>query len=165
MNDALARRGTRHQLHPSLLALAVVLALLLPVFAGARASAEIPSTIAAKDRPMSHFVLIFRQRPGELTVGDVEQRLSETRAWADTQNAAGHALDPRILTAESERLDPPGAAAAPSSEAPVTAILFVEARDLADAVAVARAHPALRYGARIEVRPWAPPPPRAAARP
>jgi hypothetical protein len=162
MNDALAGRGTRRHDRSSLLVLAAALALALPIFAGALAGAETTPTNAAKDGPMNHFVLIFRQRPGALTAEEVERRFREVRAWAETQNAAGHALDPRILTAESERLEPPGGAP-PSNEVPVTAILFVEARDLADAVAVARSHPALRFGAAIEVRTWAPPPPRVAA--
>ena len=163
MNDALARRAARQQNDSTLRLLGAVLLLALLVSGGASA-AEPSSTNSTKDRPMNHYALIFRQRPGDLTAEELERRLLETRAWAEAQNAAGHALDPRILTAESERLAPPGGTA-PSNEVPVTAILFLEARDLADAVAVARAHPALRFGASIEVRPWAPPPPRAAARP
>ncbi len=115
---------------------------------------------------MQQFVLIFRQRPGELTADEVARRNSETQAWALVQNAAGHALDARILTAESELLAPERARSAPSpSEVPVTAILFAQARDLAEAVAVARAHPARQFGASIEVRPWAAPPPRPAPTP
>jgi hypothetical protein len=157
MNDALERS--------SAFVLGSVLGVALLVSAGARA-AQSPDANTAKDRPMNHFVVIFRQRPGELTAEEVARRNTETHAWALTQNAAGHALDARILTAESELIAPERArSSAPVADVPVTAILFLEARDLADAVAVARAHPGLRFGASIEVRPWAPPPPRPAARP
>ena len=40
---------------------------------------------------------------------------------------------------------------------PITALLFLEAADLGEAVQIAEAHPALRYGANVEVRQWAPP--------
>ena len=40
-----------------------------------------------------------------------------------------------------------------------TALLFLEARDLSEAAEVAEAHPAIRYGSEVEVRPWAPPVP------
>ena len=168
MNDALTRRGPRQRILFAALVLALVVALL--VAAGARAATAPdanapgnPSTTSGKDQTMNHFVLIFRQRAGELSAEELDRRFREVRAWAETQNAAGHALDPRILTAESERLEPAGGKS-PADALPVTAILFVEARDLADAVEVARAHPALRFGASIEVRAWAPPP-RVAPRP
>jgi hypothetical protein len=40
---------------------------------------------------------------------------------------------------------------------PITALLFLEARDLAEAAKVAEAHPANHFGASVEVRPWASP--------
>jgi len=104
--------------------------------------------------PMKQFVIIFRQGPKQLTEADLKTRAEETRAWAQLQNAAGHKLDPHILAPESYCSGP-----APASSAdPITALLFLEARDFAQAVEVARAHPALRYGSSVEVRPWAPPP-------
>ncbi len=116
------------------------------------------------ERSKKQFVLIFRQRPGELSAEDLERRTAETRVWADTHDAAGHALDPRILGAENEHLapEPPRGAPGTVDELPITATLFVEACNLADAVAVARDHPGRRFGASIEVRPWAPPPSRRA---
>jgi hypothetical protein len=49
------------------------------------------------------------------------------------------------------------------AEETVTALLFLEAHDLSEATQVAEAHPALRYGSEVEVRPWAPPVPAATA--
>jgi hypothetical protein len=42
---------------------------------------------------------------------------------------------------------------------PITALLFLEAYDLSEAAEVAESHPALRYGSKVEVRPWAAPVP------
>jgi len=106
------------------------------------------------------FVIIFRQAPRQFAEAELNTRAEQTRAWAQTQNAAGHKLDPHILTPDGHWTGPDGDGPAPTTSAgPVTALLFLEARDLAEAVAVAKAHPALRYGANVEVRPWAPPPP------
>jgi hypothetical protein len=102
---------------------------------------------------MKTFVIIFRQAQ-QLTEADKQRRAEETVAWARAQNAAGHKLDPRILAPESERR---GSGNSASDGQPVTALLFLEARDLGEATQVAEAHPALRYGSEVEVRPWAPP--------
>jgi hypothetical protein len=109
---------------------------------------------------MKTFVIIFRQGPQQLTEADKQHRAEETVAWASAQNAAGHKLDPRILAPEGERR---GSGNSVSDGQPVTALLFLEARDLTEATQVAEAHPALHYGSEVEVRPWAPPVPVGAA--
>ena len=109
---------------------------------------------------MKTFVIIFRQGPKPLTEADKQRRAQETVAWARVQNAAGHQLDPRILAPENERR---GLGDTNSEGWPITALLFLEAHDLAEATEVAEAHPALRYGSEVEVRPWAPPLPVATA--
>jgi len=119
------------------------------------ATTTLPSTTAMKP-----FVIIFRQGPQQLTESDKQRRAEETIAWARAQNAAGHKLDPRILAPESERR---GSGNSASEERPVTALLFLEARDLIEATQVAEAHPALHYGSEVEIRPWAPPVPVATA--
>jgi hypothetical protein len=112
------------------------------------------TTNLASPTTMKTFVIIFRQGSQQLTEADKERRAQETTAWAKAQNAAGHKLDPRILAPESEHR---GSANSASDERPITALLFLEARDLSEATQVAEAHPALRYGSEVEVRPWAPP--------
>jgi hypothetical protein len=109
---------------------------------------------------MKTFVIIFRQGPRQLTESDKQRRAEETVAWARAQNVAGHKLDPRILAPESEHR---GSSDAGNDGWPVTALLFLEARDLNEATQVAEAHPAIRYGSEVEVRPWAPPVPVASA--
>ena len=107
---------------------------------------------------MKTFVIIFRQGPKQLTEADKQRRAPETVGWARVQNAAGHKLDPRILAPENEHR---GSGDTTSEGWPITALLFLDARDLAEATEVAEAHPALRYGSEVEVRAWTPPLPAA----
>ena len=102
---------------------------------------------------MKTFVILFRQGSRPLTDNDKQRRAEETGAWARRQNGAGHKLDPRILEPESEYRGPENKA----DIWPVTALLFLEAQDMRDAAQVAESHPAVRYGASVEVRPWSPP--------
>jgi hypothetical protein len=115
--------------------------------------------------PMKQFVFIFRQSPRQLTDADKQRRAEETVAWARRQNGAGHKLDPHILAPESAHRGPEISAVTSTEAWPVTALLFLEAHDLPEAAQVAESHPALGYGANIEVRPWAPPAPTTASRP
>jgi len=102
---------------------------------------------------MKHFVIIFRQGPRTLTETDLARRQQEVSTWAQRQNAAGHKLEPRILSPEVAR---PGTDQTTDAW-PVTALLFLEARDLAEAAIVAETHPANQFGASVEVRPWTSP--------
>lgn len=103
---------------------------------------------------MNTFVILFRQsRP--LTKTEQQQRAAETPAWARSLNAAGHKLEPRILGPESIRTDA-AERTVPTADA-VTALLFLEAQTLEQAAELAADHPARKYGATLEVRPWAAP--------
>ena len=111
---------------------------------------------------MNTFVILFR-RPGPAMPDADRLRLNaETATWAKTCNAAGHALDPRILSAERV-VRSADAAHAPTDAPIVSALLFLQADDLDAAVRIAEAHPGLRYGFNVEVRPWATPAAAAAA--
>jgi hypothetical protein len=105
---------------------------------------------------MQHFVLIFRQGPHPLTDADKARRQTTVSAWAREQNAAGHNLDPRILPPDALQ---PGVAMSTEARGtwPVTALLFLEAADLAEAGRIASAHPAKDFNAAVEVRPWGSP--------
>jgi hypothetical protein len=59
-----------------------------------------------------------------------------------------------ILAPESVHRGPETSATNLTDTWSVTALLFLEARDLSEAAQVAESHPALRYGANVEVRPW-----------
>jgi hypothetical protein len=105
---------------------------------------------------MKNFVLLFRQGPHPLTDADKARRQAAISAWAREQNAAGHKLEPRSLAADATR---PGLVAAPETHGawPVTALVFLEAADLAEATRIAEAHPAKDYNVSVEVRPWSAP--------
>jgi hypothetical protein len=144
------------------LRLVLVLAVFLPEISWPAEPAATPSTSVIPSNPtMKTFVIIFRQGPRQLTYFDKQRRAEETTQWARRQNDAGHKLDPHILAPESahRRAELPN-----SSDAwPITALLFLEARDLSETAQVAESHPALGYGANIEVRPWGRPIPSGSA--
>ena len=102
---------------------------------------------------MNDFVILFRQGPRTLTEADLARRQQEVSAWARAQNAAGHRLEPRILAPDTLR---PGSSAAHDGH-PVTALLFLQAGDPVEAAHIAESHPAIHFGASVEVRAWAPP--------
>jgi len=106
--------------------------------------------------PMKPFVVLFRQGPHPLTDADKARRQAAISAWAREQNSAGHKLEPRSLAPDVAH---PGITvpAETSGLWPVTALLFLEATDLAEATQIAASHPARDYNVSMEVRPWAPP--------
>src|SRR5580693_9504797 len=93
---------------------------------------------------MKAFVIIFRQGPFPLTDADKQRRTEETAVWARDQNEAGHKLDPHILAPESVHHRTLSSADRETDAWPITALLFLEARDLNQAAQVAEPHPALR---------------------
>jgi hypothetical protein len=119
-----------------------------------------PNPAAPTDESMKSFALIFRQGSRRLTDAELERRFEETRAWARHQNAAGHQLEPHMLAPEGQSIGPDGATLPIRASEPgaITALLFLRARDLAQATELTRTHPGLRTGASVEIRPWAPPP-------
>jgi hypothetical protein len=111
---------------------------------------------------MNTFVIIFRQEK-TLSKDQFQERAEATRPWAKRLNDAGHNLSPRFLAPQSHwsASDERTSTKAPGEAAPITALLFLEAENFDKAVEIARSHPAVEYGATVEVRPWAataPPP-------
>lgn len=111
---------------------------------------------------MQTFVVLFRQAPFDFTPERRQRRVEETLAWAKRHQMAGLAFDPRFLAEQVHRAGPtnPDAPAEKPGDGawPITATLFVEAPDFSAAVRAADEHPARRYGASVEVRPWSGPP-------
>src|SRR5262249_7530791 len=103
---------------------------------------------------MQGFVFIFRQ-PRVLNEAERMELATKARAWAQRYNHAGHSLDPRMLGAEKEYHGASGSTVLGIN--PVTALLFLEAKDLQEAADIAALHPGIEYGATVEVRPWARP--------
>ena len=115
-----------------------------------------PRLFGGEKNTMNTFVLIFRQE-APLCPSQRQDRAQATRPWAERMNAAGHNLTPRFLAPESHRIAADGRSQteAVAEAAPITALLFLEAENVAQAVEIARSHPAVCYGASIEVRAWA----------
>jgi hypothetical protein len=127
------------------------------VIATASANVLALDSSARKGEAMQTFVLIFHQGPPALTTEERSRTAGDVVAWAEKLNAEGHKLDPRILPQESAIRGEHGSVSLPSGEWPVTALLFLEARDLQEATRIAESHPALRNRAVVEVRQWNPP--------
>ena len=102
---------------------------------------------------MKQFVILFRQGPFNLTNIVKGRRQAAISLWAREQNARGHRLEPRSLAPSSTR---PGIEVTDDEfgKWPVTALLFLTARDLAEASALAASHPAKHYNATAEVSAW-----------
>src|SRR5262249_36338783 len=121
---------------------------------------HVPTTTYKPGLAMKQFVFLFRQTSTKLSEADQKRRAEEVRSWAQQQNNDGRKLDPRILGQENYRVSPDGngGPVGETGDGPLIAITFLEARDFAEALRIAEAHPGLRYGVSIEVRSWAPPP-------
>lgn len=135
---------------------------------GAVALSAQPPTHPTASRPtpssMKTFVLIFSQDPArERTPAQNQQLAAEMPPWVQRQNLDGRKFDPRILAREAKHAAAEKDAPRPPDAWPLTALLFIEASDLADATRVAESHPALKFGAVVEVRAWAAPVPPAPA--
>lgn len=110
-------------------------------------------TSSAPAPAMKSYVIIFRQGPFTFTDEVNARRQREIVAWAVKHNAAGHRLEPRAVEPDMRR---PGVAAATegSGQWPIVALVFLEARDIDEAAAIAEDHPAKHYNVSTEVRPW-----------
>lgn len=145
----LRRIARMHRIAFAALWAALALAVSVP------ASATTPPSSESSITAMSHFVVLFRRHPGALSAAEQAGLGRDIGAWARLHNEAGHRLAPHILAPESRH-------AGPQREAeplPVTALLFLEARDLDEAARVAESHPGMRYGFSAEVRAWSAPNP------
>lgn len=106
---------------------------------------------------MQQFVLIFRQGDGgPVSAEEQARRSAAIRDWARKRTAEGYSFDPRALGKEVYRIPAEGDGA---GERLVGNLLFFAAKDLDDAVRVAKSHPGATWGTHIEVRAWSAPTP------
>src|SRR5206468_8077903 len=119
-----------------------VLAVAALALGGAGLRGQTPSVPTPAEKgslPMQQFVFLFRPGPTPLSETDQTRRAEEVLAWALRQNNEGRKLDPRKLGEEHRCIGPPDDCGSLAN------ILFLEARDFAEAVKIA------------ETRPFAPP--------
>jgi hypothetical protein len=133
-----------------------VLAVLLAL-SEMRTGAQNQPAVSPETKPATkQFVLIFRTGDAKPTEEEQKRRNGEAREWALRLRKEGRTLDPRILDEGGAVVASDGeqSVAPKNSSGKVGAVIFIEANDLNEVVAMAKAHPALKYGVTIEVRPW-----------
>jgi hypothetical protein len=100
---------------------------------------------------MPEFAFIFR-RTHPIDAADLPRYKASSGDWTVAQRKAGILRTANPLENEGFRVAADSVVPV-APEAAVGAVLFVEAANLNDAVALAKQHPALAFGAEIEVRP------------
>jgi hypothetical protein len=109
---------------------------------------------------MKQFVFFYKQGGTQLSDTEQKRRAAEVREWALRMNQEGRKFDGRILGAEQRQIVATGGIDSnrQNDNQSLIAITFLEARDFAEAVSIAKTHPGLHYGVSIEVREWTAPP-------
>jgi hypothetical protein len=132
---------------------------MLLVLAAVACQPTYSQTAKTQEKPMKHYALIFYPSH-TLTPGELKQRQIEILEWVKDVTSMGIDLDPRALGLPLTRLAPSGGDAASGDEEAgpaFTNIVFFNSASEEQAMRVAKTHPALRYGTRIEVREWTSP--------
>lgn len=97
---------------------------------------------------MPSFVLVFRSSAA-LSADQLARRNSAAREWALARQHDGSLRFPAPLEDAGAMVGSAGTE--PTTD--VAAILVIDAPDLAQAIALAKTHPGLPFGTKIEVRP------------
>jgi hypothetical protein len=144
------RRGLAHR--------RLFFSMLLVCFAVLYASAHC-QTITPQERPMKHYVLIFHTTR-TLNPEEVHQRGADIAVWVKQVTEMGIEPDPRTLEQTLANFSAKGnqiISHEGSSDPTSRNLVFFDAASGEQAVTVARTHPALHYGATVEVREWTSP--------
>ncbi len=105
---------------------------------------------------MHHYVLIFRPTRA-LTADELKQRAVEIPVWVKRVGEMGITLDPKALNPSAVRLSLQNGNVVTEEGSPdptLTNLVFFDAASQEQAIEVARIHPGLHYGVRVEVREW-----------
>ena len=108
---------------------------------------------------MKHYAMIFYSSRA-LTPEELKQRQVEILNWAKDVTAMGIRLDPRSFAAPVARLSLLNGEVVSGNEGEGFAfsnIVFFDSASEEQALRVAKSHPGLHYGARVEVREWTSP--------
>jgi hypothetical protein len=115
---------------------------------------------------MHHYVLIFRPTR-TLNADELKHRAVEIPAWAKQVGEMGITLDPKALSPAAVQLwEKNGSIVSEDGPADpaLTNLVFFDAPGQEQALEVARLHPGLHYGVKVEVREWSSPAAGAAAK-
>jgi hypothetical protein len=112
-----------------------------------------------QEKSMKHYAMIFYPSRA-LAPEELKQRQVEILKWAKDVAAMGIHLDPRSFTAPVARLSLANGEVVSGNEGEDSAfsnIVFFDSASEEQAMRVAKSHPGLHYGARVEVREWTSP--------
>jgi hypothetical protein len=132
-----------------------IVAILLAIFF----AATWETAVRAQERPMQHFVLIFRSTR-TLTPDELHRRAGDLREWISKVSSMGVTLNPRSLDRRALHISIAQdklVEIQQSIDPPLIAMVFFDAADWAQAEKIARLHPGPRYGADLELREWTTP--------
>jgi hypothetical protein len=109
---------------------------------------------------MTRYAMIFYLTRA-LTPEESQRRNVEIPVWAKQVREMGVTLDPRsfekaIFSSPSQ--EDGGASRNETDIRAFSNIVFLDSSSEEQAIQIAKIHPALRYGATVEVRSWTPPP-------
>lgn len=110
---------------------------------------------------MKHYALLFRATR-TFTPEELKQRPIDIAAWVKEVTDMGITLDPRTLGETVASLSPEGGGIVSgegSMDPALANILFFDSDSRDQAINIARMHPGLHYGVRIELREWTTPAP------
>ena len=130
--------------------------LLVGTAAGARRRGEAEAPGAGRTGA-PRFVLFLSPLPSEDAAGE-PARVSEYKRWASEVHGRGRFVAGEKLEDAGRVVSPAGVSAAPAPDPSggVAGYFLFEAKDLEEAVAIARSCPHVRHGGKITVRPVAP---------
>jgi hypothetical protein len=116
-------------------------------------------TTNTQGNSMKHYAMIFYPSRA-LAPEELKQRQVEILNWAKDVTAMGIHLDPRSFAAPVARLSLSNGEIVSGNEGNGSAfsnIVFFDSASEEQAMRVAKTHPGLHYGARVEVREWTSP--------
>jgi len=152
---------------PSPRSAAGVFTIMLLICAAVACQLTYAQTTGTQGKSMKHYAMIFYPSR-TLTPEELKQRQGEILQWAQDVTAMGINLDPRSFGAPVARLSLSNGEVVSGNEgeAPVFGnIVFFDSASEEQAMHIAKTHPGLHYGARVEVREWTSPRPQAAPTP
>jgi hypothetical protein len=113
----------------------------------------------SQEKSMKHYAMIFYSSR-VLAPEELKQRQVEILNWAKDVTAMGIHLDPRSFAVPVARLSLSNGEIVSGNEgegAAFSNIVFFDSASEEQALRVAKSHPGLHYGARVEVREWTSP--------
>lgn len=108
---------------------------------------------------MKHYALIFRSAR-TLTPDELKQRAVDIAAWVKQVTDMGITLDPRNFGETAANFVLEGSQVVSHKESvdsPLATMVFFDSPTKEEAVNIARIHPGLHYGVKVEVREWTSP--------